>query len=389
MFKKLRYALGLSSEAEDDDLIKDDPDTLSRERLGASWESDTAPDSVAMENRIFNHVVEVFNKSLPGFLASSVNPAAQSKYLFDTLDADLKDYLNNLAQAASQKSEKSWQLERGQMQQHVAELQKQLNDTQSRYNELNQRQLSTDRQRRALSDRVHALEKQVVDLEAEKEQYQLESKSLVNKLKVSGVHQEENDQLQKEIAELRAQLVKAREEHASGNPVEVPQQADPEELEGVRKDLQAVREEHEKTLAQLDYVNHQLDEAHQRLENAVSPEQLAEIESQLEKFESVKAEKDLRISELSKSEKRLTEENKRLHAELDKQRKAAKAAQNPLSNDIQQPIRPKATAAPIDDILSDTDWLVSPASLKGGRKDKNQSHKKDSKSDNPDQMSLF
>ena len=42
-------------------------------------------DNVPVE-KIFEHVVQVFNKSLPDFLATSVDAEQQKKYLFETLD---------------------------------------------------------------------------------------------------------------------------------------------------------------------------------------------------------------------------------------------------------------------------------------------------------------
>lgn len=53
---------------------------------------------------------------------------------------------------------------------------------------------------------MHELETRIAALEAEKEQFELENKSLVNKLKVSNVHQEELEAASAEIERLKPNL---------------------------------------------------------------------------------------------------------------------------------------------------------------------------------------
>ena len=62
--------------------------------------------------------------------------------------------------------------------------------------------LSEQRQRRALNDRVKDLEAQISAFEAERDQYQLEIKSMINKMRVAGVRESDDAELQNRIKEL-------------------------------------------------------------------------------------------------------------------------------------------------------------------------------------------
>ena len=71
---------------------------------------------------------------------------------------------------------------------------------------LREAQLSADRRRRALSDRVNDLESKLATAEAEREQFELENKSLLNKLKVADVQPALVEDLTKEVERLKAAL---------------------------------------------------------------------------------------------------------------------------------------------------------------------------------------
>lgn len=406
IFKKLKYTLGLNQDDEDDVVIADDPDTGdSPFATPAPAENVNSADDEQMQTRIFEHVVEVFNSALPDFLGKSVDPAAQRKFLYDTLHADLKAYVDNIGASVRREFEKNWQADKQTMQEKMKDLETRAREVELRRSELSQKQLSTDRQRRALSDRVHDLEKQVLNLEAEREQYQLESKSLMNKLKVSGVHEDENEKLRQEITELQAELNAQRAQNlkqkaAGAEPTPAQDdEATRKEMEALRKELATVNadlakanDDLAKANADLGDVHAKLDKANAEIANGVSAEQLHELEEQLARFEEVKANKDARIAELRKTESQLSQENEKLRKQL----KQLSEQQPEKDNRPETPRREKhskhkpAAAAPIDDILSDTDWLVSPNALKQNKQSgrDNQQRRKDTPP-NPDQMSLF
>ncbi|MDE6270788.1 MAG: hypothetical protein K2M12_08070, partial [Muribaculaceae bacterium] len=195
-FSKLYQALGFGSD------IDYDTEEVSSEAEGAvTMEQDAVEQpavvlkddgvSADMHNAIFNHVLDVFNSALPDFLARSVNPEVQRKLLFESLDQGLKDYLSQLAVDADQRCQQRWSSEQTQLRSEMDNLKRKSEQVESERSELKERQLSAERQKRALSNRLKDLEMQVEKLDAEREQYDLENKSLMNKLKVMAVQNPE------------------------------------------------------------------------------------------------------------------------------------------------------------------------------------------------------
>lgn len=163
-----------------------------------------------MQLQIFDGVVKLFNDSLPDFLKTCLDIDAQRRYIFDSLDQSLRDYINNISAEARAICESQWDKERARLIAEMRTLKAQYKELESAREEWKRQQLSAERQKRALSTRVHDLEAQVVTLEAEKEQYDLENKSLINKLKVSNINDSNVDALNDEISRLKGLLKEAR-----------------------------------------------------------------------------------------------------------------------------------------------------------------------------------
>lgn len=155
---------------------------------------------------IFNKVVEIFNESLPPFLRECVDPEKQARYIHDALDDSMKSYLAQIDKDAD--SRMKVKLENGQsaLRQEIETLRektKKIEDTSAEWKE---QKLSAERQKRALSERVHDLEKQIDSFNAEKEQYELENKSLVNKLRALSIQDGDMDALRSENESLRNEI---------------------------------------------------------------------------------------------------------------------------------------------------------------------------------------
>ncbi len=148
---------------------------------------------------IFERVVAVFNTALPDFLARSVDPAKQRKCLYDALDASMRDYIESLRQTAEDNAKAAWQAEHERLVAEAEALKKKAAELEGAKSKVKDKQLSAERQRRALSERVRDLEEQVLKLEAEKEQYEIENKCMINKAKASAV-------LEAEIEDLRSRM---------------------------------------------------------------------------------------------------------------------------------------------------------------------------------------
>lgn len=220
---KLRLALGFGPDAG----VADDP--LYADTAGDAAPSDNVPShgvlpsspsvevspvefDAAMQDAIFDKVVEVFNESLPPFIAGSVDPEAQRRYLRGCLDEGISNYLKSLNKAAEDYCEARWKARRSDMAAELDAIKLRAEDVERKSNDIQQKQLSADRQKRALTEKVHELESRLARLVSEREQFELENRSLINRLKVSNVHQDDVEKARAETEALRAELSKMRED---------------------------------------------------------------------------------------------------------------------------------------------------------------------------------
>ena len=172
--------------AEKTDADNDKPDGVAAASAGDDTMSAVVENSVTPD-AIFESVVRIFNESLPDFLHSSVDEKSQREYLYRALDASMKEYIENLTERAGKDCSQRFENERRSMQMEMDELRKKVQKEETDSSESKKLQLSAERQKRALNERLHELEKQLATLQAENEQYVLENKSLMNKLRVSAL----------------------------------------------------------------------------------------------------------------------------------------------------------------------------------------------------------
>lgn len=143
----------------------------------------------AVKQRIFEHVTDTFTAALPDFLSRSADPEAQRRLLMEGLESDIKAYMDSLMAQAEAHCARRWESRRSDMAAELETLRSRAGEMEKRSSDIREKQLSADRQKRALSERVHDLESQLARAEAECEQYQLENRSLLNRLKVADVLQ--------------------------------------------------------------------------------------------------------------------------------------------------------------------------------------------------------
>lgn len=170
-------------------------------------------------SEIFQKVIDVFNDSLPGFLKASVDSDKQKKYLYESLSSSLKSYLSDIEEEARSHGMAILNDEREEQNKQIEKLKLRAAELEKKRNELNDLHLSDGRQKRALSERVRDLEKQVIELEAEREQLNIENKSLVNRIKVTNVLESDIENMREELDKLRSnqQLDKLEEEISTLN----------------------------------------------------------------------------------------------------------------------------------------------------------------------------
>lgn len=168
------------------------PDVPAKAEPTSAADKDAQPQSKPEENALlasdlFDGVLELFNAALPGFVARSIDAGRQRRQLIAELDNRLAERLEaefeksrrrGLEEIASEREAMDAELKR------IRDLNKVLDE---RQRETNSAKLSAERQKRALKDRVTDLENQISIIEAEKEQLQLETKSMLSRMRAAGI----------------------------------------------------------------------------------------------------------------------------------------------------------------------------------------------------------
>jgi len=279
--------------------------------------------SAEMKAKIFEDVVAVFNQALPDFLSKSVDPAVQQRLLVESIDKSVDRYLDSLLIQANNYAEAKLRSTVEASKRDAEQLRNEMQQLEQQRSSIREQQLSADRRRRAMADRVTDLESQVQRLEAEREQFELENKSLLNKLKVADIQPGVVDEMSKEIEELKARLAQNVPAEVSETVVkeyedkiaELNRLADERQAELTQK-IEDLNQQAELTQAmyndmQKDYAEEK--EARQLADAELAKAQalLAEVDNMQQQFaqvEEVIRKRDERIEKLKTSNKRLREE---------------------------------------------------------------------------------
>ena len=362
-FNSLSRALGFGHDDEDDDIYTDAPtgtetdtgdtgSTTVPEKTAsiteAAPETPAVPDlefNPAIAGAIFDRVLEVFNATLPDFLQKSIDPEAQRRVLADALDESIKQYMGSLGSQAERVAESRLRNASDAARNESERLRKEMERLEQQKTSIREQQLSADRRRRALQDRVKDLEEQVNSLEAEREQFQLENRSLLNKIKLADVQPGVIDELKQEIERLRTQQNQGVEAPAGEleklqslcNEKDADLEQKKSEIEAlkarvaeletheedvnaavelskqmytqIQENLTGEREQRVNAETELESVKAELAQCNAKLaESAGVTESLKELESQLSKVEAVISKRDERIAALKAKNKKLKEE---------------------------------------------------------------------------------
>lgn len=165
-------------------------------------------------SEIFRTVIEIFNRSLPDFLGSTVDAERQEQYLYNALEKGMKSYLDSLETQSRRRYQEQRQADMLRIENEMQQLRDGMKAKDEEAAEAHKAQLSAERQKRALSERVHDLEKQVAALEAEAEQHDLENKSLVNKVRLYETQEKDLEAVRSMSAEASAELEALRAKNA-------------------------------------------------------------------------------------------------------------------------------------------------------------------------------
>lgn len=438
IFKTIKRGLGFSGDDDTDDVLYSDT-TEATDSTPKSASAAAAPTATNVEplkfdpenqNKIFDKVVEVFNQSLPTFLAQSVDREAQIKYLRDALDSGVRDYLDSLVAQAKVYCENRWHQTRESMASELDSIKAKAADIEKKSAEIQQKQLSADRQKRALSDRVHDLETQLVKIEAEREQYELENRSLVNRLKVAGVQQEDVDSAHAEIERLNSEIKHLRENPDAASAAEADAlktqiaemstamenmqeegRVAKELLEDLRKNLAASNKRLAESEKQLGEANDTIEEYNRELDKKMA-EVSERMSSDAEKIKSLKnalAARDSKIESLqqtiSENIRKQASREKELQAEIAKlkPRKAAVAIVADTDDNTVETTAPfisEADLLAVEKSFESEDWFTKnpPAETPSMRQPESddkfgyqepRKSRNSEKNHNPSQLSLF
>lgn len=344
-FKAIKRSLGFSGDDADeenglyadttDNDSADAPAETAKRRPEQTTTEAEAPTTVefdpSVRESIFVKVVEVFNSALPDFLQRSVDPDAQRKLLVEALDSDTRAYVDSLLGAAEASCRRRWEERQAALTTELETARQKSAEIERKISETRQQQLSADRQKRALSDRVHDLEANLARLEAEREQFELENRSLVNRLKVAGVQTDDLEAQRNEIETLRARIAELEKNPAEAAAPELEnlraQVAEMTEGIAALKEQQRVADELlsdqrertgaaeaalEETRAQLADTTARLDEANSQLED--ERKQLAEATSELDGFKELSEKMEEIDRALSSREAKIKQQKKTIAA---------------------------------------------------------------------------
>ena len=222
-FKKSLKALGFSEEEEEEyTQHHTERDVAATPRTTANTgpaepAAPTAPinsDGETLPDSLLEHIVELINASLPDFVRTCIDRESEKRYIYEHLGDSFKNYIAELRGQARSTVEQEVAATRQKLEEELAAQRRKTAELEEQKNEIRNAQLSAERQKRALHDKVHDLDNRVATLEAEKEQYELENKSLLNKLKVADVKQHELDEVMSENTRLLGVIQELKNAHA-------------------------------------------------------------------------------------------------------------------------------------------------------------------------------
>ena len=232
----------------------------------------------AIHDEIKDKIIDIINASLPEFIKGCVDRDAELKYINEEFGTTFSTYTQNIRQAIEERAKSEWISERMNLEKRLQESGKKAEESTAKMEELRARITSLDRQKIALNERINQYENKVATAEAEREQYHLECKSLMNKLKVASVNEEEinklreeNTQMLQECTSLRNDIIMLRKEalNAKNNPATSAEDA--EKMAALQQQLETANAE-----------KVQLEQRSTELENAAGNVPQPEIAQQLQ-----------------------------------------------------------------------------------------------------------
>lgn len=218
----LKRALGWSDGEDDEDYISMD---------SSSPEKDTQPyakkdTEIKMQtpedipDGLFDGLIEIINANLSPMVLKCLDVEAEKKYLYEALGSKFFEFVKTVKEQGVAVARADWDKEKAALDARIGEFKSRCEAAETERNEIKAQKMSEDRQKAALKERVRTLEDKLATAEAEKEQYDLENKSLLNKLKVAQVKTDAVEVAEAEVRDLTAQIVELKRKMADGSAVD-------------------------------------------------------------------------------------------------------------------------------------------------------------------------
>ena len=238
----------------------------------------------AIHDEIKDKIIDIINASLPEFIKGCVDRDAELKYINEEFGTTFNTYTQNIRQAIEERAKSEWISERMNLEKQLQESGKKAEETTAKMEELRARITSLDRQKIALNERINQYENKVATAEAEREQYHLECKSLMNKLKVASVNEEEinklreeNTQMLQECTSLRNDVIMLRKEalNAKNNPATSAEDAEK---------MAALQQQLETANAEKVQLEQRITELENAADNTPQPEIAQQLQAEIQKI---------------------------------------------------------------------------------------------------------
>ena len=238
----------------------------------------------AIHDEIKDKIIDIINASLPEFIKGCVDRDAELKYINEEFGTTFSTYTQNIRQAIEERAKSEWISERMNLEKRLQESGKKAEESTVKMEELRARITSLDRQKIALNERINQYENKVATAEAEREQYHLECKSLMNKLKVASVNEEEinklreeNTQMLQECTSLRNDIIMLRKEalNAKNNPATSAEDAEK---------MAALQQQLETANAEKVQLEQRITELENAADNTPQPEIAQQLQAEIQKI---------------------------------------------------------------------------------------------------------
>lgn len=247
---------------------------------------------------MYNGVLSIINSTIPTFVRECLDVEAEKRAIAKALGPHIKGAIEKARKQIEENAQRKWDSERAEMSARVEQAELAGKEAAERAEQDRAKVMSADAQRKAVTERCRTLENRVAELEAEREQFDLENKSLINKVKVAQVHADDAAHYREEAEDLRKQIAELKEKSASEVNAEVESRWSDEvarlqqEIAAKDADIDTLTKKEQETASELAAVREELNEALATLDIA------NEVQMQVDKLSDQIKARDAKITEM-------------------------------------------------------------------------------------------